>query len=103
MKVRNILILGVLVLLVFPEIASAAGGISELEGPFEAVVGTLTGPLGRWISILAMALCGVTFILKRDDLTGGFKALLGVVFAISFISFATGIIDSMFDFSGALL
>jgi len=50
-----------------------------------------------------MALCGVLYIFNRDDLTGGFKLLLGVVFGISFIAFATSIVDSVFSFSGAVI
>ncbi len=104
MKMRNVLLLGALVLLVFPEIASASSGIAELEDPFEKVVGTLTGPVGRWISIAGMALCGITFIIKHENIEGGFKMLLSVVFAISFIAFAASMVDTIFgNFSGALL
>ena len=86
-----------------PELASASGGISELTGPVEKVVGTITGPVGRGIAIFGMALCGIIFIVKRDDLTGGFQLLLGVVFGISFIAFAGSMIDTIFSFSGALI
>ena len=49
-------------LLSLPEAAFASGGISEFSGPLEKVVGTVTGPAGKWISIVAMALCGIIFI-----------------------------------------
>ena len=93
----------VVCLLALPEAALASGGISELTGPVEKVVGTITGPVGRGIAIFGMALCGIIFIVKRDDLTGGFQLLLGVVFGISFIAFAASMIDSIFSFSGALI
>lgn len=86
-----------------PEAALASGGISELTGPVEKVVGTITGPVGRGIAIFGMALCGIIFIVKRDDLTGGFQLLLGVVFGISFIAFAASMIDTIFSFSGAVI
>ena len=86
-----------------PEIVSASGGITEFSSPLEKVVGTITGPAGKWISIVAMALCGVVFILNKDDLSGGFKLLLQVVFGISFIAFATSIVNSVFSFSGAII
>ena len=89
--------------LALPELALASGGISEFSGPLEKVVGTITGPAGRWISIVAMALCGVIYIFNKDDLTGGFKLLLGVVFGISFIAFAASIVDNIFSFSGAVV
>ena len=93
----------VALVLALPELAQASGGISEFSSPLEKVVQTVTGPAGRWVSIVAMALCGVLYIFNRDDLTGGFKLLLGVVFGISFIAFATSIVDSVFSFSGAVI
>lgn len=102
---RNKLVLSLLLLaiVVVPELAFASGGITEFSSPLEKVVNTVTGPAGKWISIVAMALCGVIFILNKDDLTGGFKLLLQVVFGISFIAFATSIVNSVFSFSGAVI
>jgi type IV secretory pathway VirB2 component (pilin) len=101
---RNKLIFTLLLLAaVTPELAVASGGITEFSSPLEAVVNTVTGPAGKWISIVAMALCGVIFILNKDDLSGGFKLLLQVVFGISFIAFATSIVNSVFSFSGAVI
>jgi type IV secretion system protein VirB2 len=90
-------------LFAFPDIAAASGGITEFSSPLEQVVNTLTGPAGKWISIVAMALCGVIFILNKDDISGGFKLLLSVVFGISFIAFAASIVNSVFSFSGAVI
>lgn len=72
-------------LLALPDIAAASGGITEFSSPLERVVNTITGPAGKWISIVAMALCGVIFIMNKDDISGGFKLLLSVVFGISFM------------------
>ena len=95
--------LAALCLLVFPDIAAASGGITEFSSPLEKVVNTITGPAGKWISIVAMALCGVIFIMNKDDISGGFKLLLSVVFGISFIAFAASIVNSVFSFSGAVI
>lgn len=89
--------------LCFPDIAAASGGITEFSSPLERVVNTITGPAGKWISIVAMALCGVIFIMNKDDISGGFKLLLSVVFGISFIAFAASIVNSVFSFSGAVI
>jgi len=97
------LVLLVALVLTLPELAQASGGITEFSGPLEKVVGTITGPAGRWISIVAMALCGVLYVMNKDDLTGAFKLLLGVVFGISFIAFAASIVDNIFSFSGAVI
>ena len=90
-------------LLLLPDIAAASGGITEFSSPLERVVNTITGPAGKWISIVAMALCGVIFIMNKDDISGGFKLLLSVVFGISFIAFAASIVNSVFSFSGAVI
>lgn len=83
--------------------AMASGGITEFSSPLEKVVGTITGPAGRWISIVAMAIVGLVYIFNKEDISGGFKLLLSVVFGICFIAFATSIVDSLFSFSGAVL
>ena len=88
---------------VMPDLALASGRITEFSGPLEKVVGTITGPAGKWISIVAMALCGIAFIINKDDISGGFKLLLSVVFGISFIAFAGSIVNSVFSFSGAII
>jgi len=102
----KIVVLGLLALVclsVFPDLAAASGGITEFSSPLEQVVNTVTGPAGKWIAIVAMALCGVIFIMNKDDISGGFKLLLSVVFGISFIAFAASIVNSVFSFSGAVI
>jgi len=100
---HSILALALVTALFLPEAAFASNGITEFSGPLERVMSTLTGDAGKWISIIAMALCGVVFIVQKDDISGGFKMLLSVVFAISFIAFAASIVNSVFTFSGALV
>lgn len=53
--------------LCFPDIAAASGGITEFSSPLERVVNTITGPAGKWISIVAMALCGIIFIMNKNE------------------------------------
>ena len=91
------------VVVAFPEMALASGGITEFSSPLEKVVNTITGPAGKYISIVAMAICGLIFIMNKDDISGGFKLLLSVVFGISFIAFAGSMVNSIFSFSGAVL
>jgi type IV secretion system protein VirB2 len=85
-----------------PDVANASGGISEFAGPVEKVMETITGPVGKAIAIIGMALCGFYFITNKEDISGGAKALLGIVFGICFIAFAAPIVNSVFSFSGAL-
>lgn len=95
-------ILLVFLLGVCPDLALASGGITEFSGPLEKVVNTITGPAGKYISITAMAICGIMFVINKDDISGGFKLLLSVVFGISFIAFAGSMVNSVFSFSGAV-
>lgn len=83
--------------------AFASGGISDFSSPLEKVVNTITGDAGKYISIVAMAICGAIYIFHKEDISGGFKLLLSVVFGISFIAFATNIVGSVFSFSGAII
>lgn len=101
-KTNQFLLLAVAALLI-PEATFASSSIADFQTPMESVVGTMTGPVGQVISIAAMAGCGITYVFNRDDLTGGFKLLLGVVFGISFIAFAGSIVEKLFTFSGAVL
>ena len=41
--------------------------------------------------------------MNRDDVSGAFKMLLGVVAGITLIAFAGGIVTSTFSFSGAVI
>ena len=101
MKLKHILT--IIAFLTLPEAAFASGGITEFATPLEKVVNTITGPAGKWIGIVGMALCGVYFIMNKDDISGGFKMLLSIVFGISFIACATSIVNSVFSFSGAII
>jgi type IV secretion system protein VirB2 len=95
--------LAVLAVLAIPDMAFASGGITEFAGPVQKVVDTLTGPVGKSISILGMVLVGVYFIYQKDDISGGAKMLLSVVFGICFIAFGSTIVTSVFGFSGAMV
>jgi type IV secretion system protein VirB2 len=83
--------------------AFASNGISDFSSPLEKVVQTLTGTAGKWISITAMGITGLIYIFNKEDISGAFKLLLSVVFGISFIAFATNIVESVFSFSGAVI
>jgi type IV secretion system protein VirB2 len=88
--------------LLFPELAFASG-IGDFSGPVDKVMETVTGPVGKSVSIVGMCLCGYYFITNKEDISGGVKALLGIVFGICFIALASPIVNSLFSFSGAVL
>ncbi|MFW5498435.1 MULTISPECIES: TrbC/VirB2 family protein [unclassified Maridesulfovibrio] len=89
-------------ILLFPEIASASG-IAEFKGPVEKVLGTVAGPVGGIISAIALAISGITFIMKKAELGEGFKMFLSIIIGISFIAFASAIVNAVFTFTGAIL
>lgn len=69
----------------------------------DKVVNTITGTAGKSIAIVLMAATGIYYIMNKEDISGGFKLMLGLVFGISFIAFAGSIVNSVFSFSGALI
>lgn len=83
--------------------AYASGGITEFATPVETVMNTITGPVGKFVSIIGFAVCGLILIFARSELSEGVKMLVGVVFAICFISGAANIVNFLFPFSGALV
>lgn len=107
-KIKTIYCFGLLAavlasILFCPDSALASAGIDQFTGPVDKVVNTLTGPVGKAVSIIGMAICGFVFITQKEDISGGAKSLLGVVFGICFIAFASPIVNSVFSFSGALI
>ncbi|TIH06689.1 conjugal transfer protein TrbC [Marinifilum sp. JC120] len=96
----NLLIL--LVILLFPEIASA-NGINEFKGPMEKVLGTVAGPTGGIIAAIALAISGITFIMKKAELGEGFKMLLSIIMGACLIACCTAIMNAVFTFTGAAL
>ncbi|EHJ48803.1 Conjugal transfer protein TrbC [Solidesulfovibrio carbinoliphilus subsp. oakridgensis] len=83
--------------------AFASGGISDFSAPLEKVMNTITGDAGKYISILFMGASGIYYIMHKEDISGGFKLLLSIVFGISFIAFASNIVTTIFTFSGATI
>jgi type IV secretion system protein VirB2 len=95
--------LGLLALRLILPAQALAGGIGEFSGPIDKVMETITGPIGKSVAVIGLALCGYQFIHNKEDLAGGAKAMLGVVFGICFIALAAPVVNSLFSFSGAVI
>ena len=81
-----------------------AGGITEFATPMEEVLKTLTGPVGKVLSVLMLVLCGIGYWFTRgEEIAGLFKGLIGVVACITLIAFSEAIANKLFTFSGASL
>jgi Type IV secretory pathway, VirB2 components (pilins) len=96
-------LIGLALVFIFPDLALASGGIAEFTGPMEKVMNTITGPVGKVVAVVGIALCGFYFITNKEDISGGAKSLLGVVFGICFIALALPIVNAVFSFSGAVI
>ena len=84
--------------------AAFAGGISEFASPLESVVNTLQGPAGRSICVIMIIVCGIGYWMQRgEELSGIFKAFMGLVVIITLVSFGDTIIGKLFSFKGALI
>lgn len=102
-KFKILFLAAIAACLLLPEFALASGGITEFTGPLDKVVNTITGTAGKSIAIVLMAATGIYYIMNKEDISGGFKIMLGLVFGISFIAFAGSIVNSVFSFSGAVI
>lgn len=104
-KVWGFFVLAALAVFLAPDVAWAGEGIGEFASPMKKVMDTLTGTTAKYISIAAMAATGFTLFFGRNELDNMAKVLLGVVFAIAFVAFASPIVSSVFGsgFEGALL
>ena len=104
MKIQSILmVLVAVVSFIFPDFVFASGGITEFSSPLEKIVGTITGPMGKYISIAGIALAGVMYLINKEDLSGSMKGLITTVVSISIIAGSSSIVTTLFSFSGAVV
>lgn len=103
-ELMTVSLLALAVLALFPDVA-LAGGITEFAGPLEKLQQTITGPVGKILSIVMIAICGIGWWVQRgEDVAGIWKNMMGVVVVISLISFADKILPAAgFTFSGAVV
>ncbi len=72
------------------------------ESPLQTVTNSLTGPVAGFISLIAIAVCGITAAIGQD-LSGFVKTLLGIVFIISVVLGAASLIRILFGSTGAVI
>ncbi len=105
MKKSNLLTFLAMALMSFflPDLACASGGLDQFSSPLDTIVNTVSGPVGKAVAIIGMVICGFLLVFKREEISGSISMLVSVVFAISFISFGSGIVGSLFTFNAALV
>jgi len=91
------LLLGALLLLVAGT-AQAAGSSMPWEGPLQAILESIQGPVAKIIAVIIIISTGLA--LAFGDMSGGFRKLIQIVFGLSIAFAASSFFLSFFSFSG---
>ncbi|MGY2488412.1 TrbC/VirB2 family protein [Cupriavidus sp. CP313] len=78
--------------------ANAAGSSMPWEGPLQAILDSIQGPVARIIAVIIIIATGLA--LAFGDTSGGFRKLLQIVFGLSIAFAASSFFLSFFRFSG---
>ncbi|NGY05911.1 TrbC/VirB2 family protein [Solimonas terrae] len=92
---------GALLLLLAAPVAQAAGTSMPWEGPLEAILESIQGPVARIIAVIIIITTGLA--LAFGDTSGGFRKLVQIVFGLSIAFAASSFFLSFFSFSGGAL
>ncbi|MFG0336640.1 TrbC/VirB2 family protein [Pseudomonas sp. zjy_13] len=76
----------------------AAGSGMPWEGPLQAVLESVQGPVARIIAVIIIISTGLT--LAFGDTSGGFRKLIQIVFGLSIAFAASSFFLSFFSFAG---
>jgi type IV secretion system protein TrbC len=78
--------------------AYAAGSAMPWEGPLQAILESIEGPVARIIAVIVIIITGLT--LAFGDGGGGFRRLIQIVFGLSVAFAASSFFLSFFSFTG---
>ncbi|MEJ5030213.1 TrbC/VirB2 family protein [Comamonas sp. MYb69] len=78
--------------------AQAAGSSMPWEGPLQAILESVQGPVARIIAVIIIIATGLA--LAFGDTSGGFRKLIQIVFGLSIAFAASSFFLSFFSFSG---
>ena len=78
--------------------AQAAGSSMPWEGPLEAILESIQGPVARIVAVIIIITTGLA--LAFGDTSGGFRKLVQIVFGLSIAFAASSFFLSFFSFSG---
>lgn len=82
---------------------ASSGDIGEFTSAFEKIKDLVIGKFGQIISTLAIACLGIYFMYARQEMSEGFKIMISVALGISFVVFAANLVNSLFNWSGAVI
>lgn len=78
--------------------AHAAGSSMPWEGPLQAILESIQGPVARIVAVIIIIATGLA--LAFGDTSGGFRKLIQIVFGLSIAFAASSFFLSFFSFSG---
>ncbi len=78
--------------------AHAAGSSMPWEGPLQAILDSIQGPVARIVAVIIIIATGLA--LAFGDTSGGFRKLVQIVFGLSIAFAASSFFLSFFSFSG---
>ena len=81
--------------------AFAAGSNMPWEGPLQAILDSIQGPVARIVAVIIIIITGLT--LAFGETAGGFRRLIQIVFGLSIAFAASSFFMSFFSFGGGAL
>lgn len=84
-------------LLLLAGTAQAVGSSMPWEGPLQAILESIQGPVTK---IIAVIIISTGLALAFGDMSGGFRKLIQIVFGLSIAFAASSFFLSFFSFSG---
>ncbi|HBP6433505.1 TrbC/VirB2 family protein [Pseudomonas aeruginosa] len=91
------LLLAVLMLML-ASTAQAAGSSMPWEGPLQAILDSIQGPVARIVAVIIIIATGLA--LAFGDTSGGARKMIQIVFGLSIAFAASSFFLSFFSFSG---
>ena len=82
-----------------PALASGSG--MPWEGPLQAILESIEGPVARVIAVITIIITGLS--LAFGDTSGGTRRLMQIVFGLSIAFAATSFFLTFFSFGGGAL
>src|SRR5262245_19661300 len=94
--------LGVMVVIIafLPHPVWAASAGMPWEGPLQALLNSISGPVAQTIGVIAIVVFGLALAMSDG---GGLRTALGIVFGLSIAFSATSFGVSFFGFTGGVL
>ena len=87
-----------LAVLLFASPVFAAGSNMPWEGPLQAILDSIQGPVARIVAVIIIIVTGLT--LAFGDTSGGFRKLIQIVFGLTIAFAASSFFLTFFSFGG---